>query len=112
MQSLCYRPQCEHFLPLKNEYRHAIENSMANTRRKLGRVTRFRAETDQAQRWLAFALTEIEGGFRKLSGHKDLPKLVEALKRRQPPGKDRPDQGSPPSPTAQSPNPDLQRIET
>ena len=38
---------------------NAIENSFRNTRRKLGRVTRFRAETDQATRWLAFALTEV-----------------------------------------------------
>lgn len=31
---------------------NAIENSFLNTRCKLGRVTRFRAETDQASRWL------------------------------------------------------------
>jgi putative transposase len=59
---------------------NAIENSFRNTRRKLGRVTRFRAETDQATRWLAFALTEVEKGFRRISGYRDLPKLVEALK--------------------------------
>ena len=41
---------------------NAIENSFRNTRGKLGRVTRFRAETDQATRWLAFALTEVERG--------------------------------------------------
>jgi len=61
----------------------AIENSFRNTRRKLGRVTRFRAETDQATRWLAFALTEVEKGFRRISGHKDLPQLVAALAREQ-----------------------------
>ena len=33
-----------------------------NTRRKLGRVTRFRAETDQASRWLSYALLEAEKG--------------------------------------------------
>ncbi len=60
---------------------NAIENSFRNTRRKLGRVTRFRAETDQATRWLAFALTEVEKGFRRISGHKDLPHLVAALER-------------------------------
>ncbi len=60
---------------------NAIENSFRNTRRKLGRVTRFRAETDQATRWLAFALTEVEKGFRRISGHKDLPHLVVALER-------------------------------
>jgi len=62
---------------------NAIENSFRNTRRKLGRVTRFRAETDQATRWLAFALTEVEKGFRRISGHKDLPHLVAALTRKQ-----------------------------
>ncbi len=61
---------------------NAIENSFRNTRGKLGRVTRFRAETDQATRWLAFALTEVEKGFRRLSGHKDLPCLVAALEQR------------------------------
>jgi len=60
---------------------NAIENSFRNTRRKLGRVTRFRAETDQATRWLAFALVEVEKGFQRISGHKDLPYLVAALER-------------------------------
>jgi len=62
---------------------NAIENSFRNTRRKLGRVTRFRAETDQATRWLAFALTEVEQGFRRISGHRDLPQLLAALTREQ-----------------------------
>jgi len=60
-----------------------IENSFRNTRRKLGRVTRFRAETDQASRWIAAALLEAEKGFRRLIGYKDLPHLAEALRRRQ-----------------------------
>ena len=60
---------------------NAIENSFRNTRRKLGRVTRFRAETDQATRWLAFALTEVEQGFRRISGHRDMPHLAAALRR-------------------------------
>jgi transposase-like protein len=59
---------------------NAIENSFMNTRRKIGRVTRFRAETDQAARWLAFALVEVEKGFRRISGHADLPHLIAALK--------------------------------
>ena len=61
---------------------NAIENSFRNTRRKLGRVTRFRAETDQASRWLAFALLEAEKGFRRISGYRDLPHLTAALARR------------------------------
>lgn len=60
---------------------NAIENSFRNTRRKLGRVTRFRTETDQATRWLAFALTEVEQGFRRISGHRDLPQLLAALEK-------------------------------
>jgi len=60
---------------------NAIENSFRNTRRKLGRVTRFRADTDQATRWLSFALTEVEKGFRRISGYADLPKLIKALER-------------------------------
>ena len=62
----------------------AIENSFRNTRRKLGRVTRFRAETDQATRWLAFALTEVEKGFQRITGYADLPALVQALERPRP----------------------------
>ena len=60
---------------------NAIENSFRNTRNKLGRVTRFRAETNQATRWLAFALSEVEQGFRKISGYRDLPQLMLALER-------------------------------
>jgi transposase-like protein len=60
---------------------NAIENSFRNTRNKLGRVTRFRAETDQATRWLAFALLEVGKGFRRISGYQDLPKLMAALEK-------------------------------
>ncbi len=60
---------------------NAIENSFRNTRRKLGHVTRFRAETDQATRWLAFALTEVEKGFHRISGYADMPALIQALQR-------------------------------
>jgi putative transposase len=56
---------------------NAIENSFRNTRSKLGRVARFRAETDQATRWLAFALLGV--GFRRITGCDDMPKLIPAL---------------------------------
>jgi transposase-like protein len=62
---------------------NAIENSFRNTRNKLGRVTRYRAETDQATRWLAFALLEVEKGFRRISGYMDIPKLMKALERKE-----------------------------
>ena len=60
---------------------NAIENSFRNTRRKIDRVTRFRAETDQASRWLSYALLEAEKGFRKIAGHQSLPLLIAALQR-------------------------------
>jgi putative transposase len=60
---------------------NAIENTFLNTRRKLERVTRFRAETDQASRWLSCALLEAEKGFRKIVGHDLLPSLIRALGR-------------------------------
>jgi len=82
---------------------NAIENSFRNTRRKLGRVTRFRAETDQATRWLAFALTEVEKGFNRISGYKDLPHLVAALER--PPQAASPRASSSLRPTACAPPP-------
>lgn len=63
---------------------NAIENSFLNTRRKLGRVTRFRAETDQASRWLSYALLEAEKGFRRITGHSSLPVLATALARPKP----------------------------
>ena len=56
-----------------------IENSFRNTRRKIGRVTRFRVETDQASRWLAYALLEAEKGFHRIQGHRDLHHLAKSL---------------------------------
>ena len=58
-----------------------IENSFRNTRGKIGRVTRFRAETDQASRWMAYALLEVEKGFHRISGWRDLPALARLLER-------------------------------
>lgn len=57
-----------------------IENSFRNVRGKLGRVTRWREQADQARRWLAMALMETEKGFRKLAGYRDLPLLAQALR--------------------------------
>ncbi|MCG8586066.1 MAG: hypothetical protein MI757_15265, partial [Pirellulales bacterium] len=39
---------------------------------------------DQATRWLAFALTEVEKGFRRISGYADLPCLIHALEQPDP----------------------------
>lgn len=59
-----------------------IENSFRNTRRKLGRATRFRPETDQASRWMAYALLEAEKGFNRIQGYAALKHLKAALARR------------------------------
>jgi len=81
-----------------------IENSFRNTRRKVGRVTRFRAETDQASRWLAYALLEVEKGFHRISGWRDLPALARALER--PSSMSRPvGAATPLRPTAFAPSP-------
>ena len=58
-----------------------LKRAFWNPGEKLGRVTRFRAETDQATRWLAYALTEVEKGLRRISGYADLSLLVDALKK-------------------------------
>jgi putative transposase len=60
---------------------NVIENSYRNVRRKLGRVTRYRAETDQASRWMAYALGEAEKGFRRIQGYAGLKHLKAALAR-------------------------------
>ena len=65
-----------------------IENTYLNVRRKLGRVTRFRAETDQASRWLAYALDEAEKGFHRIQGYADLKYLKAALGRPSTPSSD------------------------
>lgn len=57
-----------------------IENPFRNVRRRTGRVTRFRPETNQAARWMAYALTEAERGFRRIKHAEDLEKLRAALK--------------------------------
>jgi len=64
---------------------NCIENSFLNVRRKIGRVTRWRSETDQASRWLAYGLLEAEKGFRRIKGWKDIPELLKCLEKHPPP---------------------------
>jgi transposase-like protein len=58
---------------------NSIENIFRSSRLRLDRVTRWRAQSDQADRWLAYALGEAEKGFRRLSGWRDIPTLLERL---------------------------------
>ena len=57
-----------------------IENGFNNVRRKIGRVKRWRRETEQPERWMALALTEAEKGFRRVRNAGDMPLLREALR--------------------------------
>ena len=56
-----------------------IENSFKNVRGNIGRVKRWRAETDQAERWLAYALQYAEKGFRRIRGYRDIGLLLKAM---------------------------------
>ena len=61
---------------------NAIENAFRNLRRHIGRVCRWRAETDQADRWLASGLMLAQKGFKRIRSHEDFPHLVAALERK------------------------------
>jgi len=56
-----------------------IENVMLNFRRHTNRVTKWDPKTDQIERWTSSALLLAEEGFRKISNHRDLPRLMAAL---------------------------------
>jgi len=58
-----------------------IENLMLNLKRHLGRVKRWRQETDMVGRWVASGLCIAQKGFRRLQHHGDLAALAEALDR-------------------------------
>ncbi len=59
---------------------NSIENPFRNVRARIGRVKRWRAATDQAERWLACGLLEAEKGFRRIKGYRDISLLLEAMK--------------------------------
>jgi len=61
---------------------NCIENLFKNLRNHIGKVCRWREETDQADRWLASGLTLASEGFRKIRGYQDVPLLIEALERK------------------------------
>ena len=59
-----------------------IESPFAYVRQKTCRVKRWRGG-DQVQRWVAAAILRAEKTWRKVKGHANMPKLVEALRRRE-----------------------------
>lgn len=60
-----------------------IENTFRNFRYESERVNRWRAETDQAMRFLATGLLTAEEGFHRLSHYSDLSVLVDHLAMRE-----------------------------
>jgi len=65
---------------------NSIENGILNMRRLLGRVRRWRAETDMALHWTACAMLEAERGFRRIQGYGQMQLLIDALNRDTPDG--------------------------
>ena len=58
---------------------NAIENAFLNLRRHIGRVCRWRSNTDQADRWVASGLFLSEKTFHRIPGCDDMDKLEAAL---------------------------------
>jgi transposase-like protein len=58
---------------------NSIENAFKNLRRHIGRVCRWRKNSDQADLWVASGLLLAQKGFRRIKGHKDIEALVKAL---------------------------------
>ena len=56
-----------------------VENPFRNVGARIGRVKRWHAATDQAERWLAYGLVEAEKGFRRIKGHRDIGLLLQAM---------------------------------
>jgi transposase-like protein len=61
------------------ETTNPIENLNGGVRRVGGRVKRCR-DGGMARRWVATAALECAGTFRRLKGHRDMPKLIAALR--------------------------------
>jgi len=59
---------------------NSIENSFKNVRSKLGRVDRWRPDTDQPSQWMAIAMLRTQEGFRQIPGHAEMASLIEKLK--------------------------------
>jgi transposase-like protein len=62
---------------------NCIENAIKNLRRHIGRVCRWRKETDQAKLWVGSGLTLAQKGFRRIRGYQDLSHLEQALRRKE-----------------------------
>lgn len=59
---------------------NCIESMISIARRTTGRVTRWK-DGNMKKRWVAAGMLEAERSFRRVRGHKDMGKLVSALRR-------------------------------
>jgi putative transposase len=59
---------------------NCIESMISIARRTTGRVTKWKDGT-MKRRWIAAGMLEAERSFRRVRGHKDMAKLVDALRR-------------------------------
>lgn len=59
---------------------NCIESMISIARRTTGRVTRWKDGT-MKKRWVAAGMLEAERSFHRIEGHKDMVKLIEALRR-------------------------------
>jgi transposase-like protein len=83
---------------------NCIENPFRNVRAKIRRVSRWRAETNMASKWMAYALLEAERGFRRINHCKDMERLAGILQSFSPPPPEEGEQASPATSTL-DPNP-------
>lgn len=74
---------------------NCIENPFRNVRAKIRRVSRWRAETTMASRWLAYALLEAERGFRRINHCADMKRLAKILESFSPPPPEEGEKASP-----------------
>ena len=59
---------------------NCIESMISIAKRTTGRVTKWK-DGSMKKRWIAAGMLEAERSFRRVRGHKDMAKLVEALRR-------------------------------
>jgi putative transposase len=70
---------------------NCIESMISIAKRTTGRVTKWK-DGSMKKRWIAAGMLEAERSFRRVRGHKDMAKLVDALRREVTPTVDTPEE--------------------
>ena len=58
-----------------------IESAFSKVRAKSGRIKNWKSGSDQISRWSATLLLEVEKKFHKLEGYKQIPMIVEEMRK-------------------------------